>query len=151
MSRRRYPVTTVQSADIGADHHRDTLLAETVVPLALLDPQPVLASTAASVPSLAEAEHALALQRRHVEIAEKRVEELRKQAGAGQRRVLPDDITARRAISPTELSIQLGLSRSSVLRACRDGRVRCTRFGRRFIIPFDEAGRILATGTLPAA
>jgi len=59
-------------------------------------------------------------------------------------------LTARRAISPTELAAQLGVSPASALRACRDGRVRSVRFGKRFLVPADEADRILQSG-LPAA
>jgi len=64
------------------------------------------------------------------------------------------NLTARRAISPTELAFQLGVSPASALRACREGRVRCTRFGKRFLIPADEAERILQGDlgiTAPAA
>jgi hypothetical protein len=56
------------------------------------------------------------------------------------------DLTARKGISPTELAMQLGVSPASTLRGCREGRVRCVRFGRRFVIPVDEADRILAGG-----
>jgi excisionase family DNA binding protein len=60
-----------------------------------------------------------------------------------QREDAERSLVTRRAISPTELAIQLGVSPASTLRACRDGRVRCTRFGKRFLIPVDEADRIL--------
>ena len=60
------------------------------------------------------------------------------------------NLTARRAISPSELAAQLGVSPASALRACRDGRVRAIRFGKRFLVPADEADRILSGG-LPAA
>jgi excisionase family DNA binding protein len=49
----------------------------------------------------------------------------------------------RRFISPTELAAQLGVSPASALRACRDGRVRSVRFGKRFLIPIDEVERLL--------
>jgi len=59
-------------------------------------------------------------------------------------------LTQRRAISPRELSIQLGISEASALRACRSGRVRAIRFGKRFLVPLPEVDRILREG-LPAA
>jgi excisionase family DNA binding protein len=57
---------------------------------------------------------------------------------------MDNSVTTRRAISPSELAQQLGVSDASVLRACREGRVRCVRFGHRFLIPADEATRLLA-------
>jgi len=60
------------------------------------------------------------------------------------------ELTARRAISTHSLAVQLGISDASVLRGCRDGRVRAIRFGKRWLIPPDEADRIMRGG-LPAA
>ena len=62
-----------------------------------------------------------------------------------------DGVTARLAISPTELALQLGVSPASALRACKQGRVRCVRFGKRYLIPADEAERILNAGAAFAA
>jgi excisionase family DNA binding protein len=61
-----------------------------------------------------------------------------------------DGVTTRRAISPNELALQLGVSPASALRACKQGRVRCVRFGKRYLIPADEADRILNAGIPPA-
>jgi excisionase family DNA binding protein len=61
-------------------------------------------------------------------------------------RVVDPALTERRAISPAELGRQLGVSTASALRACRDGRVRSIRFGKRFLIPADEAERLLSVG-----
>ena len=61
-----------------------------------------------------------------------------------------DGVTTRRAISPNELALQLGVSPASTLRACKQGRVRCVRFGKRYLIPADEADRILGAG-IPSA
>jgi excisionase family DNA binding protein len=60
------------------------------------------------------------------------------------------DIETRRAISPAELAHQLGVSTASTLRGCRDGRIRCVRFGRRFLIPIGEVDRLLAAATSAA-
>jgi hypothetical protein len=67
---------------------------------------------------------------------------------AGKRR---DGLTTRREISPNELALQLGVSPASALRACKQRRVRCVRFGKRYLIPADEADRILNAGIPPAA
>jgi hypothetical protein len=52
-------------------------------------------------------------------------------------------LTARKGISPAEFATQMGVSTASALRACREKRVRCVRFGKRIIIPADEADRLL--------
>jgi excisionase family DNA binding protein len=40
----------------------------------------------------------------------------------------------------------LGVSRSTVQRACADGRIRSTRVGRTYRIPESEVARVLADG-----
>lgn len=55
-------------------------------------------------------------------------------------------VTIRKAISPTELAMQLGVSPASALRACRVGRVRAVKFGKQLLVPADEADRLLAEG-----
>jgi excisionase family DNA binding protein len=70
---------------------------------------------------------------------------------AGKRLGKRDDVIVRRAISPNELALQLGVSPASTLRACREKRIRCVRFGKRFLIPADEAERVLREGFLPTA
>ncbi len=61
-----------------------------------------------------------------------------------------ESVTTRRAISPNELALQLGVSPASTLRPCKQRRVRCVRFGKRFLIPADEVERILDVG-IPSA
>lgn len=50
----------------------------------------------------------------------------------------------RRALSPRELAEELGLSESTILRACRAGKIQFIRIGRRILIPANESDRLLA-------
>lgn len=56
----------------------------------------------------------------------------------------PAEPIKRQAISPAELAVSLGLSEASVLRAIRKREIRAIRIGKRWLIPEDEPGRLMA-------
>ena len=135
--------------DVGKRRGKTALLASCAAPAppAQSPPQPVPGAPL----TLADAERDLASWRQKVAEREEQVSVMRRKASAGTHRISPDqNVIARRAISPNELALQLGVSPASALRACRNGTVRAVRFGRRFLIPADEAERILCAGTLSA-